>query len=233
MASPLVLSFATKFLAVFLFLKVKGSLPMTYQYLTVEMVNKANTNGGFVGQKMFKTAGKYGFDSLFLTDTSIQVSDGYITHIRPLLKPACDYVLVMTNGGQHNKLGELMSKLIFDATSMYVHQTRYQQIVETASSREILPAACKVRSQKTRNTALSWQGFTIKNEDNARSPEKRTRFWKNYTGQGIRVRNGRAFKAFKQVNVKSRMMTEPILLLPMKAKSAQKHHPSIEQACQN
>ena len=110
--SPLDLSFATNFLAVHLFIKVKGSCPVTYMYLTVEMVNRAKTNGGFINQKMFKTAGKYGFDSLFLTDTSMQVLDGYINHIRPLLKLTCDYVLVTRNGGQQNKLGELMSKLV-------------------------------------------------------------------------------------------------------------------------
>ena len=37
---------------------------MTYQNLTVEMVRSAKNNGGFVDKKMFKTAGKYGFDSL-------------------------------------------------------------------------------------------------------------------------------------------------------------------------
>ena len=70
---PIDLSFATKFVAVYLFIKVKGSRPMTYQYLTVEMVNKAKTNGGFIDQKMFKTAGKFGFDSLYLTETGMQV----------------------------------------------------------------------------------------------------------------------------------------------------------------
>ena len=80
------------------------------------MVTKAKTNGGFIDQEMFKTAGKYGFDSPFLTDTSMQVLDGYINHIRHLLKPNCDYVLVTRNAGQHNKLGELRSKLVFDAT---------------------------------------------------------------------------------------------------------------------
>ena len=119
---PIALSFATKFLAVYFFIKVKGSRPMTYQYLKVEMVNKAKTNGGFINQKMFKTAGKYGFDSLYLTETSMQVLDGYINHIRPLLRPTCDSVLVTRKGGQHNKLGELMSKLIFDATGKYVHR---------------------------------------------------------------------------------------------------------------
>ena len=35
----------------YLFIKVKGSLPMTYQYLTMEMVNKAKTNSGFALRK--------------------------------------------------------------------------------------------------------------------------------------------------------------------------------------
>ena len=64
---------------------------MTYKYLTVEMVNKAKTNGGFIDQKMFKTAGKFGFDSHYLTETSMQVLDGYINHICPLLRPTCDF----------------------------------------------------------------------------------------------------------------------------------------------
>ena len=152
--SPLELSFATKFLAVYLFIKVKGSRPMTYQYLTVEMVDKAKTNGGFIDQKLFKTAGKYGFDSLFLTDTSMQVLEGYINHIRPLLKPNCDYVLVTRNGGQHNKLGEVMSKLVFDATGKYLHTTRYRQIVETASSRTLSSSAQDAISEDQKHSSV-------------------------------------------------------------------------------
>ena len=151
---PIDLSFATKFLAVYLFIKVKGSRPMTYQYLTVEMVNKAKTNGGFIDQKMFKTAGKYGFDSLYLTETSMQVLDGYISHIRPLLRPTCDFVLVTRNGGQHNKLGELMSKLVFDATGKYVHPTRYRQIVETASSRQLSSGAQSTISEDQKHSSV-------------------------------------------------------------------------------
>ena len=67
---------------------------MTYQYLTVEMVKIAKENGGFIDQKTFKTAGKYGFYSVILTDTSMQILDGYITFVRPLLKPQCDFLLV-------------------------------------------------------------------------------------------------------------------------------------------
>ena len=152
--SPFDLSFATKFLAVYLFIKVKGSRPMTYQYLTVEMVKKAKSNGGFIDQKMFKTAGKYGFDSLYLTETSMQVLDGYINHIRPLLKPNCDYVLVTRNGGQHNKLGELMSKLVFDATGKYVHPTRYRQIVETASTRHLSSSAQSTISEDQKHSSV-------------------------------------------------------------------------------
>ena len=130
---PSDLSFATKFLAVFLFRKMKGSRPMTYQYLTVDMVEATKNNGGFIDQKKFKTTANYGFDSLLLTKTSMQVLDGYIFHIRPLLKPNCEYVLVNRNGDQHSRIGQLMSKMVFDATGKYIHPTRYRQIVETAS----------------------------------------------------------------------------------------------------
>ena len=153
--SPFDLSFATKFLAVYLFIKVKGSRPMTYQYLTVEMVNKGKTNGGFIDQKMFKTAGKYGFDSsLNLIETTMQVLDGYINHIRPLLKPNCDCVSVTRNGGQHNKLGELMSKLVFDATGKYVHPTHYRQIVETASTRHLSNSAQSTISEDQKHSSV-------------------------------------------------------------------------------
>ena len=66
----------------------------------------------------------------------MQVLDRYITLIRPFLKPDCDYVLVIGNGGQYSKIGQLMSKLVFDATGKYMHPTRYRQIIETASRQQ-------------------------------------------------------------------------------------------------
>ena len=57
----------------YLFIKVKGSPPMTYQYLTLDMIATAKEKDGFIDQKTFKTAGKYGFDSLILTDANMQV----------------------------------------------------------------------------------------------------------------------------------------------------------------
>ena len=128
--NPSDLTFATKFVAMHLLIKVKGSRPMTYQYLTVDMVSAAKENGESIDQNTFKTASKYGFDSLILTDTSMQVLDEYITFVRPLLKPQCDSVLAKKNRGQQ---GDVISKLVFNTFGKYIHPTRYRQIVETQS----------------------------------------------------------------------------------------------------
>ena len=127
--NPWDLTFATKFIAVYLFIKVKGSYPMTYQYLAVEMVRTVKENEGFIDQEKFKTASKYGFDSLILTDARMQVLQSYINFVRPFPKPGCEFVLVTRNGGQHSKLGD-----VFDTVGKYIHPTRYRQIVETQSA---------------------------------------------------------------------------------------------------
>ena len=131
--SPSNLTFATKFLATYLFIKVKGSRPMTYQYLTIEMVKEAKANGGFNDQKTFKTAGKYAFDSVILTETSMQILDGY--------------------GNQHSKLGNEMSKLVFDAVGKYIHPTRYRQIVKTQGFTRLTTKSIEF-CPKTKNIAL-------------------------------------------------------------------------------
>ena len=167
--NPSDLTFATKFVAMYLFIKVKGLRPMTYQFLTVDMIAAAKEKGGFIDQKAFKTAGKYGFDSLILTDANMQVLNGYISYVRPLLKPRCDFVLVNRNGDQHGKLGEIMSKLVFDAIGKYIHPTRYRQIVETQSlnqlsseEQRILSEDCsavsKVHYQKQRSREVALKG---------------------------------------------------------------------------
>ena len=132
--NPSDLTFATKFLATYLFIKVKGSHPMTYQYLTVDMVKAAKGNGGFIDQKNFKTAGKYGFDSVILTDTSMQILDGYITFVRPLLKRQCDFVLVTKSGSQHSKLGNEMSKLVLTLLA----NTFSPRVIAKSSRRKVL-----------------------------------------------------------------------------------------------
>ena len=151
--NPSDLTFATKFVAMYLFIKVKGSRPMTYQYLTVDMIDTAKEKGGFIDQKTFKTAGKYGFDSLILSDANMQVLNGYISYVRPLLKPKCDFVLVNRNGGQHGKLGEIMSKLVFDAIGKYIHPTRYRQIVETQSLNQLTSEEQRILSEDQKHSS--------------------------------------------------------------------------------
>ena len=151
--NPSDLTFATKFVAVYLFIKVKGSRPMTYQYLTVDMVTTAKENGGFIDQKQFKTASKYGFDSLILTDASMKVLESYINFVRPLLKPQCQFVLVTRNGGQHSKLGDVMSKLVFDAIGKYIHPTRYRQIVETQSLDKLTSKEQRILSEDQKHSS--------------------------------------------------------------------------------
>ena len=131
------LAFATRFVTVYLFTRVKGSRPMTYQYLTIGMMEKAKEDGGFVDQTEFKTAQQYSFDSLIFDETSTRIIDDYIMHIRPLLSPQCDYVLVTRNGTQIKNVSILMSKIVFAVIGKYVHPTRYRQILETESSRKL------------------------------------------------------------------------------------------------
>ena len=107
---------------------------MIYQYLTVDMCEKAKSNGRFFDQTTFKTTKTYGFDS-FIT----ALIDEYVKYIRPLLSPLCDFLLVNRNGLQFSKLTDLMSKLVYDAIGKYIHPTRYRQIIETASSHKLSP----------------------------------------------------------------------------------------------
>ena len=59
---PMDLAFATKFIAMFLFLNVKGTHPMTCQYPILEMTDDAKRNAGFVDQKKFETSDHYVLD---------------------------------------------------------------------------------------------------------------------------------------------------------------------------
>ena len=123
---------------------------MTYQYLTVDMVRSAKENGGFIDQKKFKTAGKYGFDTLILTEASMQVLDSYIDFVRPFLKPQCEFVLVTRNGGQ---LGDVMGQLVFDAIGKYIHPTRYRQIVETQSLNQLISKEQSIWSEDQKHSS--------------------------------------------------------------------------------
>ena len=131
------LTFATRFLSVYLFVQVKGSRPMKYQYLTVTVFHNSKTRGGFVDQIEFKTAQQYTFDSLLLDKKSTELIDDYICFVRPRLHPKCDYLLVTRNGTQYSKLSDLMSKLVYEAIGKHIHSMRYRQILETESAAKL------------------------------------------------------------------------------------------------
>ena len=109
----------------------------------------------------------------------MQVLDSYINFVRPLLKPQCEFVLVTKNGGQHSKLGDVMSKLVFDAIGKYIHPTRYRQIVETHSLNQLTSKEQRIFS-KIRNTAQPSPKFTIKSRGRAKLLRLPTSVYKTY-----------------------------------------------------
>ena len=134
--SPHDISFCTSFITTVLFLMVKASRPMTFQYLTVDMLTNIDSNG-FIDQTMFKTKDRYGFDSLIFSQEVIDIINGYIKCIRPRLNPTCHFLLVTKNGTQLTRLGDVFGRMVFQAIGKYIHPTRYRQIVETESAEKL------------------------------------------------------------------------------------------------
>ena len=130
------LTFATSFIVVLLFLKVKGSRPMTFQYLTLDMFECA-CNKGLIDQTFFKTKGKYGFDSLIFTEEVLILLKQYVDYIRPRFNPTCNFLLVCRNGSQLKNLGDILGRLTYQAIGKYINPTRYRQIIETESVKHL------------------------------------------------------------------------------------------------
>ena len=130
------LSFATSFIVAALFLMVKASRPMTYQFLTVQMIESIGDNG-IINQTIFKTNEKYGFDSLIFSNDVLTLIKSYINIIRPRLNPCCDYVLICRNGKQILKLSNIFGRIVFLAIGKYINPTKYRQIIETESAENL------------------------------------------------------------------------------------------------
>ena len=96
---------------------------MTYKHLTEEMIKSIGEND-IINRPLFKTNGKYGFDSLTLVT-------GYMNYIRPRLNPACNYLLVCRNGKQVSKLTNIFGRAVYEVIGKYINPTRYRQIIET------------------------------------------------------------------------------------------------------
>eukprot|EP00111_Clytia_hemisphaerica_P016290 TCONS_00048239-protein len=148
------LTFCTRFITTFLFLRVKCSRPMTFQYLTLSMIAKAKQQtDGFIDQREFKTAGKYLFDTLILSEEVFTILDTYIDFVRPLLNPCCDYLLVSTTGGQYKSLTNAMTLLVHRAIGKYIHPTRYRQIVETTSADRLSKSEQEIISEDQKHSS--------------------------------------------------------------------------------
>ena len=147
------LSFCTAFLTAIFFLLVKASRPMTFQYLTVEMVNNIDGNG-MIDQTAFKTMERYGFDTLIFTKETQNIVNGYIQCIRPQLNPVCDYVLVTKNGTQLSRLSDVFGRLVFQAIGKYINPTRYRQIIETESAKKLTLEEQSVLSEDQKHTSF-------------------------------------------------------------------------------
>ena len=112
--------------------------PMPFQYITLQMVEVARTNGGFIDQTHFKTAATYTFDTLIISEEIIKVLDCYISHVRPLLNPVCNYLLVSTVGKQYTSFSTAMTLLVKEAIGKYINPTWKRQIIETFTEQEII-----------------------------------------------------------------------------------------------
>ena len=147
------LTFASRYIATYLFLMLKCSRPRTFQFLTTGMVERSKTNGGFVDQTEFKTASTYVFDTLVMDKEVLEVLDMYISVIRPKMNPQCDYVLVSTTGRQYTAFTVAMTLLVKQAIGKYVHPTRYRQIVETSSSERLSPEEQEIISADQKHSS--------------------------------------------------------------------------------
>ena len=128
------LSFATAFIVSLLFLRVKGTRPMTYQFLTVPMITKLNGEDGIIDQTDFKTNETYAFDSLLFKKETLHQIGMYIDSVRPKLNPSCQYLLVCRKGNQVVNLGDIFGRMVYQAIGKYINPTRYRQIIETESA---------------------------------------------------------------------------------------------------
>lgn len=153
------LTFATRFITTFLFLNVKCSRPMTFQRLTVPMIEKAKKDNGYIDQKDFKTSETYLYDTLIFSNDALELVSLYINHCRGLMDPKCDFVLVNNNGNMCTNLCHSMTILVYEAIGKHINPTRYRQIIETASSEKLTVEEQRIISQDQKHNSTVAQVF--------------------------------------------------------------------------
>ena len=101
------------------------------------MFENSKVNNGSIDQKGFKANLSYTFDPIVLDALPTRVIGFYLEHVRPLLNPQNDYLLLTRNDIRYKNLGNAMCKLVYQAIGKYIHPTRYIQIVETESTKTL------------------------------------------------------------------------------------------------
>lgn len=146
------LSFCTAFIVAVLFLMVKASRPMTFKYLTIDMIKSAQLNG-IIDQTKFKTQDRYGFDSLIFNTNVLTLINGYIDNIRNRLNPSCSYLLICRNGNQLVNFSSVFGRIVFQAIGKYINPTRYRQIIETESATNLSHEEQSILSEDQKHTS--------------------------------------------------------------------------------
>lgn len=149
---PTDLSFSTAFVVCVLFILVKAARPMTYQYLTVSMVQELK-GAGIIDQTKFKTNTTYSFDSLYITEECFGILNGYIKCIRCHLSPSTDYLLISRNGKQLSQLSNVFGRMVYQAIGKYISPTRYRQIIETTSASHLTHEEQRIISQDQKHSS--------------------------------------------------------------------------------
>ena len=67
--------FYARFITTILFLRIKYSQPITFQYFYMKIIEKIKTDGGFVEQTEFKTLSKYIFNTFAISQDFIEIID--------------------------------------------------------------------------------------------------------------------------------------------------------------
>ena len=152
---------------------VKASRPMTYKHLAVEMIKSIGENG-IINQPLFKTNGKYGFDSLLFSVDVLTLVTAYMNYMRPHLNPACNYLLVCQNGKQISKLTNIFGRVVYEAIGKYINPTRYRQIIDTESIEKLntYEQANLSQDQKHTSTVAKIHYQKLKSEDVAAKAKK-------------------------------------------------------------
>ena len=176
------LSFSTAFITTILFIMVKATRPMTYQYLTVDMVRNVPF-GGIIDQSEFKTNFKYGFDSLVISSDCAAILIGYLNCIRPRLNPTCSYLLVSRSGKQLTNLCNVFGRLVYEAIGKYISPTRYRQIIETESATSLSVEEQRIVSEDQKHSSHVAQVHYQKQKSQAVAVKGRECFQKLVSNQ--------------------------------------------------